>query len=121
MGNNKQALSLLIEKVGDVKEVCWNFNSHDLFEGFLTMGLQAIEFVQSQNDDELWESLITHSLNNPAFVSGLLENIGAHVDPIKLIKRIPNGLEITGLRNRLVKIISDYNLQVWFYCINIWM
>lgn len=67
---------------------------------------QAIEFVQSLDDEELWEDLIAHSMNNPAFISGLLENIGAHVDPIKLIKRIPNGMEIIGLRDRLVKIVS---------------
>lgn len=48
------------------------------------------------------------------FVSGLLENIGAAeaVNPLDLIKRIPNGMAIEGLRDRLVKIISDYNLQV---------
>jgi len=92
MGNNKLALALLIEKVGDVKE--------------------AIDFVQSKNDDELWEDLIAHSMTNANFVSGLLENIGGHVDPIKLIRRIPNGMTIPHLRDRLVKIISDYNLQM---------
>jgi hypothetical protein len=51
-------------------------------------------------------------MKNPKFVSGLLENIGAHVDPIKLIKKIPLKMEIVGLRDHLVKIISDYNLQV---------
>jgi len=92
MGNNRQALALIIEKIGDVKE--------------------AIEFVQTKNDDELWEDLIAHSMTNPTFVSGLLENIGGHVDPIKLIRRIPNGMKIPHLRDRLVKIISDYNLQM---------
>lgn len=48
------------------------------------------------------------------FVSGLLEHIGAFeaVNPLDLIRRIPNGMEIEGLRDRIVKIISDYNLQV---------
>jgi hypothetical protein len=47
-------------------------------------------------------------------VSGLLEHIGAFeaVNPLDLIRRIPNGMAIEGLRDRLVKIISDYNLQV---------
>jgi len=92
MGNNKQGLQLLIEKIGDVK--------------------QAIEFIEGQNDEELWDDLIDYSMKNPQFVSGLLEHIGAYVDPIKLIKRIPTGMEITALRDRLVKIISDYNLQM---------
>lgn len=73
---------------------------------------QAIEFVTEQNDDALWDDLIEHSMQNAQFVSGLLEHIGAHVDPLKLIKRIPDGVHIERLRDRLVKIISDYNLQM---------
>lgn len=38
----------------------------------------------------------------------------AYVDPVKLIKKIPLGMEISGLREKVVKIISDYNLQVTF-------
>jgi tetratricopeptide (TPR) repeat protein len=94
MGNTRDALDLLIEKIGDVK--------------------QAIEFVQEQRDEELWEDLIAHSMRNPKFVSGLLEHIGAceSVSPLDLIRRIPEGLKIDHLRDRLVKIISDYNLQM---------
>ena len=36
------------------------------------------------------------------------------IDPKRLINRIPMGMHIEGLRDRLVKIISDYNLQVRF-------
>ncbi|ELR10906.1 7fold repeat in clathrin and VPS proteins repeat-containing protein [Acanthamoeba castellanii str. Neff] len=94
MGNTKDALDLIIQKIGDVK--------------------QAIEFVQEQRDEELWGDLITQSMRNPKFVSGLLEHIGAFeaVNPLDLIRRIPNGMAIEGLRDRLVKIISDYNLQM---------
>lgn len=46
------------------------------------------------------------------FVSGLLENVGTHINPLKLIEKIPKGMEIIGLRDRLVKIINDYLLQV---------
>jgi hypothetical protein len=74
--------------------------------------VQAIDFIETQNDEELWEDLIDYSMKNPKFISSLLEHIGAYVDPIRLIKRIPEGMEITGLRDRIVKIISDYNLQV---------
>eukprot|EP00002_Diphylleia_rotans_P037059 TRINITY_DN823_c0_g1_i2.p1 TRINITY_DN823_c0_g1~~TRINITY_DN823_c0_g1_i2.p1 ORF type:complete len:199 (-),score=29.51 TRINITY_DN823_c0_g1_i2:443-1039(-) len=72
---------------------------------------QAIEFVQSQ-DTDLWEDLINQSINDPVFVSGLLETIGAHVDPLMLIQKIPNGMKIDGLKQKLVKIISDYHLQM---------
>jgi len=95
MGNAKQGLQLLIEKMGDVK--------------------QAIEFIESQNDQDLWEDLIESSMKNADFISSLLEHIGgasSYVDPIKVIKRIPDGIKINNLRDRIVKIISDYNLQV---------
>eukprot|EP00124_Ichthyophonus_hoferi_P001738 Ihof_evm10s99 gene=Ihof_evmTU10s99 len=92
MGNHKEALHLIIERLQDVE--------------------QAIEFVKQQNDNELWDDLITYSMDKPQFIKGLLHNIGTHVDPIVLIKRIPTGMEIPGLRDALVKIMQDYNLQV---------
>jgi len=46
------------------------------------------------------------------FIKGLLCNIGTHVDPIILIRRIRTKMEIPGLRDSLVKILQDYNLQV---------
>ena len=91
-GQSETALKLIIEELKNVK--------------------MAIEFVQEQNDENLWDSLISMSISNPTFLSGLLEHIGAHVDPLKLIKRIPTHVHIEGLRDRLVKIINDYNLQV---------
>lgn len=48
----------------------------------------------------------------PEFITVLLQNIGTHVDPIMLIQKIPNGMEIPGLRDSLVKILHDYTLQV---------
>jgi vacuolar protein sorting-associated protein 41 len=49
------------------------------------------------------------------FIVGLLENLGgANIDPIRLINRIPNGLEIPGLKNALIKVLQDFNLQVCY-------
>jgi hypothetical protein len=42
----------------------------------------------------------------------LLENVGAEIDPIRLIRRIKNGLEIPGLKPALIKILHDFNLQI---------
>jgi hypothetical protein len=92
MGNLRQALALIMSQIGDIR--------------------MAIEFVQSQNDKDLWEDLISNSMSNPTFISGLLENIGSNVDPIALIQRIPNGQDIPRLRDHLVKILNDYNLQM---------
>lgn len=48
----------------------------------------------------------------PGFIRGLLENVGAEIDPIRLIRRIKNGLEIPGLKSALIKILQDFNLQI---------
>ncbi|XP_020616436.1 vacuolar protein sorting-associated protein 41 homolog [Orbicella faveolata] len=92
MGNNKQALQLIIQEENDVEK--------------------AIEFAKEQDDEDLWDDLINYSLDKPEFITGLLQNIGTHVDPIKLIQRIPEGMKIPGLRDSLVKILQDFNLQI---------
>jgi len=46
------------------------------------------------------------------FIKGLLNTIGTHVDPLVLINRIDEKIQIPGLRDSLVKILHDYNLQV---------
>ncbi|KAI0940385.1 hypothetical protein AcV5_001504 [Taiwanofungus camphoratus] len=91
MGNNKRALTLIIERLGDVN--------------------RAIDFAKEQHDDDLWEDLLKYSETRPAFIRGLLENVGAEIDPIRLIRRIKNGLEIPGLKGALIKILHDFNLQ----------
>ena len=92
VGDNKRALSLIIERLGDVE--------------------RAIDFAKEQNDDDLWEDLLLYSESRPAFIRGLLENVGAEIDPIRLIRRIKNGLEIPGLKSALMKILSDFTLQI---------
>ncbi|KAG1743621.1 uncharacterized protein EDB91DRAFT_1125116 [Suillus paluster] len=92
MGSNKKALTLIIERLGDVH--------------------MAIEFAKEQSDDDLWEDLLKYSETRPAFIRGLLENVGAEIDPIRLIRRIKNGLEIPGLKEALIKILHDFHLQI---------
>jgi hypothetical protein len=92
MGNNKKALHVIIEKLNDVH--------------------RAIDFAKEQNDDDLWEDLLMYSETRPVFIRGLLENVGAEIDPIRLIRRIKNGLEIPGLKEALIKILWDFNLQI---------
>lgn len=77
-----------------------------------TFHLQAIEFAKEQNDPDLWEDLLRYSENKPRFIRGLLENVGAGIDPVLLIRRIKDGLEIPGLKEALIKILQDFNLQV---------
>ncbi|MGH0169797.1 UNVERIFIED_CONTAM: hypothetical protein FKN15_078471 [Acipenser sinensis] len=92
MGNSRRALQMIMEELHDVDK--------------------AIEFAKEQDDAELWEDLISYSIDKPPFITGLLNNIGTHVDPILLIHRIKEDMEIPSLRDSLVKILQDYNLQI---------
>lgn len=47
-----------------------------------------------------------------AFIRELLENVGVDISPIRLIRRIKNGLEIPGLKDALIKILQDFHLQI---------
>lgn len=73
---------------------------------------QAIEFCKEQGDYDLWKRLIEKSLKKPEFVSYLLNNIGASVDPIMLVSKIAPGSVIPGLKTSLAKMMKDYGLQV---------
>ncbi|XP_050206162.1 vacuolar protein sorting-associated protein 41 homolog isoform X2 [Mercurialis annua] len=91
MGNSKKALAVIINKLGDIEE--------------------AVEFVTMQHDDDLWEELIRQCLNKPEMVGVLLEHTVGNLDPLYIVNMVPNGLEIPRLRDRLVKIITDYRTE----------
>lgn len=52
------------------------------------------------------------SISHTAFIRGLLENIGADINPLRIMRRIQDGLEIPGLKNALIKILQASNLQI---------
>ncbi|CAM9300899.1 unnamed protein product, partial [Ectocarpus sp. 13 AM-2016] len=91
MGDTRRALTILLEEVGSVP--------------------RAIEFVEA-HDKDLWYRLIEHSLKSETFLSGLLDHAGVYdVDLARLVAEIPKGMHIPGLRDKVVKIISDYHFQ----------
>ncbi|KAI9724991.1 MAG: hypothetical protein M1812_000267 [Candelaria pacifica] len=90
-GETKRALSLIIEKLHDVS--------------------QAISFAKSQDDPGLWDDLLDYSMDKPRFIRGLLEEVGTAINPITLVRRIPEGLEIEGLRAGLSRMIKEYEIQ----------
>ncbi|CAH1724595.1 vacuolar protein sorting-associated protein 41 homolog [Aphis gossypii] len=92
MGNTKDALNLVMSQLQDIE--------------------QAIEFCKDQNDVDLWHDLIGLSLDQPNFLKVLLRKIGTYVDPRILIRRIGKRTQIPGLKDALVKMMTDYNLQV---------
>jgi hypothetical protein len=92
MGDNRKALNLIIERLGDVE--------------------MAIDFAKEQNDDSLWEEFLKYAMDKPPFIVGLLKNLSAHIDPLRVIERIPETLDIPGLKTALVQIMSDCTVQL---------
>jgi vacuolar protein sorting-associated protein 41 len=90
-GQMKKALFLIIDELKDV--------------------VQAISFAKQQDDPDLWDDLLDYSMSRPKFIQGLLAEVGTAIDPIKLVKRIPSGLEVQGLRDGLKKMVREYDLQ----------
>ncbi|EFJ47940.1 hypothetical protein VOLCADRAFT_61071, partial [Volvox carteri f. nagariensis] len=88
MGNADQALRLIIDRLGDIP--------------------QAIDFVVGQRDEDLWGRLIDWALGSPETTGALLDCIGGFVDPLLLVRRIPLGMKVDRLRDRLRAIIADY-------------
>lgn len=50
-------------------------------------------------------------MDKPRFIRGLLEEVGTAINPITLVRRIPEGLEIEGLREGLSRMIKEYEIQ----------
>ncbi|KIX06877.1 uncharacterized protein Z518_04853 [Rhinocladiella mackenziei CBS 650.93] len=90
-GQMKKALFLIIDELGDVSK--------------------AIAFAKEQDDQGLWDDLLEYSMSRPRFISGLLAEVGTAIDPITLVKRIPSGLEVEGLKDGLKKMIREHDLQ----------
>lgn len=91
VGQTKRALNLILSDLKDVS--------------------QAISFAKTQDDPDLWEDLLDYSMDKPKFIHGLLVEAGTSIDPIKLVRRIPSGLEIEGLRDGLTRLIREHDLQ----------
>ncbi|XP_014241580.1 vacuolar protein sorting-associated protein 41 homolog [Cimex lectularius] len=92
IGNTKEALELILTSIGDIE--------------------RAIDFCKEHDDEELWEDLISFSLDKPMCITNLLQNIGTYVDPNILLQKIDNKLPIPSLKESLVKLMQGYNLQV---------
>ncbi|KAM0281144.1 hypothetical protein ACHAQH_003723, partial [Verticillium albo-atrum] len=90
-GQMKRALFLIIDRLKNVKK--------------------AIEFAKEQDDPELWSDLLDYSMDKPKFIRGLLEQVGTAINPITLVRRIPEGLEVEGLREGLAHIMKEHEIQ----------
>ena len=90
-GQTKRALYLIIENLSDVSF--------------------AISFAKEQDDPDLWNDLLDYSMDKPQFIRGLLAEVGTAIDPIQLVRRIPEGLEIEGLRDGIGRMVREYEIQ----------
>ena len=97
-GQTKRALYLIIDRLHDVA--------------------QAIAFAKQQDEKELWDDLISYSMDKPDFVRGLLENVGVStagsrggMEVVKLVRGIPEGLEVEGLKGAIQKVLREYAVQ----------
>lgn len=93
-GQTRRALHLIIDDIGDVT--------------------QAIDYARDVDDEGLWEDLLTYSMDKPVFVQGLLMQGGSVSETLsseELVRRIPNGLVIPGLKEGLTAVIKDAEIQ----------
>lgn len=104
MGATDKALRLMVEQLRDVRG--------------------AVDFAASQqqeqqqhntttdnnndDDDDLWELLITLALSDAELAGSLMDHSGGHINPLKIIQRIPDHMAIERLRQRLVTLIHDH-------------
>ncbi|VDN44439.1 unnamed protein product [Gongylonema pulchrum] len=91
-GNCLKALDLLVNKLNRIDS--------------------AIDFCRENDDHDLWNALIDAAVKRPDHVTQLLNAVGKYVDPLGIIKKIPDQMNIPGLRNSLIKILRDYELLV---------
>ncbi|KFM22706.1 Vacuolar protein sorting-associated protein 41-like protein [Auxenochlorella protothecoides] len=87
MGATDRALRLIVENLRDVG--------------------RAVEFVQNQRDDELWDLLITLALADPELTGALLDHAGGGVDPLAVVSRLPRHAHIPRLSQRLGATSAD--------------
>ncbi|KAL5408660.1 hypothetical protein PMIN03_006427 [Paraphaeosphaeria minitans] len=90
-GQTKRALYLIIDKLSDVSF--------------------AISFAKEQDDPDLWNDLLEFSMDKPHFIRGLLAEVGTAINPVQLVRRIPEGLEIEGLRDGIRRMVREYEIQ----------
>uniref|UniRef100_A0A1I8FBF7 ANK_REP_REGION domain-containing protein n=1 Tax=Macrostomum lignano TaxID=282301 RepID=A0A1I8FBF7_9PLAT len=70
----------------------------------------VVQFCRDEADPELWMAAAEAASDRPRLITTLLENSGSEVDPAILIHKIQPGMVVPGLRNSIVKLLSDYRV-----------
>lgn len=82
LGNVSEALLLLLRRMRDVKA--------------------AVDFCLEHQDGQLWDTLINSCFDDALLIPPLLDCIGVHPQPLRVVSRIPLGVEIAGLKEKVV-------------------
>ncbi|CCH45016.1 Vacuolar protein sorting-associated protein [Wickerhamomyces ciferrii] len=91
VGKSKEAMYLIIETMDDPK--------------------QAIEFATEQKSSELWQIFLEYGIKKPNFIKVLIEYTGILFDP-QILKKIPEKVEVEGLKDSLIRITKDNKILV---------
>lgn len=95
IGENKKALSLIIDGLNDPR--------------------LAIDFVKSWGDSDLWEFMVGYSMDKPKFVKALLDSPDEFGKIyLEVVKAMPIDMQIDGLQATMINICrgNALNLQV---------
>ncbi|AET40274.1 Vps41p Ecym_5534 [Eremothecium cymbalariae DBVPG len=90
IGETKKALSLIIDKLNDPS--------------------LAISFVIDSNDSDLWEFLVSYSLDKPNFIKSLLEHRDEYGEKsLEVMKKVPAETEIDDDMKQILRNITKDN------------
>lgn len=94
MGCVKEGLLLLLRELGDVQ--------------------LAVKYIELYGPEH-WDLIVDHALSHHAFLGELLDLIGCYnrFDPMTLVGKLPPCMEIPALRQRLSRLLSHCQFQVF--------
>lgn len=96
VGENKKALTLILEELDDPK--------------------RAISFAKSQNDTEIWNIVLDHSFSRPDFIKALIESVdektNAYYNPITILQKMDPDIEIEGLKDSVTMVTRDNDMNL---------
>lgn len=95
VGQHQRALTIIIDDLNDPA--------------------MAINFVHRINDQNLWDFLLDYTMSRSDFIKALLISAGDWIDPVPVVSRIPNGVEIQDLKNVILKIMANGQLDQYIY------
>lgn len=77
---------------------------------------EAVDFIERHEDSqqpELWNDLVDYSIKNPSYLSGLLDYLGiCNLNAANVVSSIPNSVSIPDLRQKIARIVRQYQFQV---------